>query len=62
MTPQATRVPFLSDRELARLTRWKWVYQIEAHGFSPKQAARILWLRFLVDTGRLVGDTARPGR
>lgn len=55
----APSIPFLTEREAVRLNLFKWLYQIRAHGFSAQEAGRILWLKYLVETGQLTGDTAR---
>jgi hypothetical protein len=37
----------LSQKDLHRLTTYKWRYSLESHGFSPDQAGRLLFMRWL---------------
>lgn len=39
--------------EVRRLTLWKARYRLETHGFSADQATRLIFLRWLVASGRL---------
>lgn len=48
-----TNTTALSEQEIDRLTVWKWRYSLEAHGFARQQAARLLFVRWLVQCGRL---------
>lgn len=43
----------LTATDVKRLTLWKWVYTLESAGFSRQEAGRLLWLRWLVTTGRM---------
>jgi hypothetical protein len=55
-TKQASAAPnpFLTGRDMERLTRFKWLYSLEAHGFSSSQAARLLFTKWRYGRGDLV--------
>ena len=40
-------VPYLSSRDIDRLTNYKWRYSLESHGFSAVEASRLLFMRWL---------------
>ena len=40
-------IPYLSSREVDRLTNYKWRYSLESHGFSGVEASRLLFMRWL---------------
>jgi len=46
-------VPFLSAKDVERLELFKVKYQLEAHGFSAKQAERLLFARYLREHGAI---------
>lgn len=37
----------LSPQDFQRLTQFKWRYSLEAQGFEPPEAKRLLFLRWL---------------
>ena len=39
--------PYLTRRDIDRLTNYKWRYSLESHGFSTEQAGRLLFARWL---------------
>lgn len=45
----------LSQRELYRLTLFKWRYAFEAYGFQQHQVEALLFLKWLYATRRLRG-------
>jgi hypothetical protein len=40
-------IPYLSNRDIDRLTNYKWRYSLESHGFSSGEASRLLFMRWL---------------
>ena len=50
---QTQQQPALTADEVRRLTIWKWVYNLEAAGFSPAEARRLVWARWAVRFGKL---------
>ncbi|MCC6179106.1 MAG: hypothetical protein IT305_27665 [Chloroflexi bacterium] len=45
-TPAAPRA-LLTAQDMRRLTLFKWRYSLESAGFSPRQAERLLFLKWL---------------
>lgn len=43
----------LSEREMYRLTLWKWAYAAECAGWAPVQARRLVFARYLRARGKL---------
>ena len=62
MRPEAAPLTKMDRR---RLAAFKWRYELEAalenRGFSPDQARHLIFVRWLLRTGRLSGAPA-PGR
>lgn len=50
-------IPYLTPAEAERVAYYRARYSIEAWGFGRAEADRLLFWRWLVRTGRLVGDT-----
>lgn len=53
----------LTRRELVALARYQRAYVVSAAlGLTDHQASRLLWVRWLVATGRLGADDQAPDR
>lgn len=52
---QPSGIAYLSRRDVDRLTNYKWRYSLESYGFSTEQAARLLFVKWLVREGVLRG-------
>ena len=51
-TQQQTET-ILTPQERANLNAFKWRYSLEAAGFSPAEARRLVWARWAVRSKRL---------
>lgn len=45
----------LTDLDKVRLTRFKWRYSLETAGFTPEEARRLLFFKWLALSGRMGG-------
>lgn len=43
----------LTTTEVRKLTLWKWRYSLKSAGFTTQQAEQLLFLRWLVASGRV---------
>jgi hypothetical protein len=56
-TPETTSADTgrdLSNKDIDRLTNYKWRYSLESHGFSSTEAGRLLFLKWLYGHGAVV--------
>lgn len=44
---------WLTGAEITRLTLFKWRYSLTTYGFSDAEAARLLFLKWMVSAGRV---------
>ena len=43
----------LSEQDVSRLTAFKWRYSLESHGFSTQDSYRLLFMRWMVQQGKV---------